>query len=151
MALALTDLLDDKHVALELRGRTKTNALREIVRLLEASEKIREPAKFLEQVLARERANPSLIEHGVAFPHARTDLVDQILLGIGRSRAGVPFGRKGGRAHLIFLIGVPQQLINDYLINVGTLARLTKNDATRAALMRAKTSTEFVDLLRQAL
>lgn len=151
MALALADLLDEKHVALELRARTRRNALREIIRLLEANEKVREPAKFLEQVLAREQAHPSAVEHGIVFPHARTDLVDQIMLGIGRSRAGVPFGKKGERAHLIFLIGVPQQLINDYLINVGTLARLAKDDATRAALMGATTSTEFVDLLRQSL
>jgi mannitol/fructose-specific phosphotransferase system IIA component (Ntr-type) len=150
MAIALVDLLDEKQVALQLRARKLSNALREIVHLLAANGKVSDPEKFLEQLLARERPNPSVVEHGVAFPHARTDLVDQIVLGIGRSRAGVPFA-KDERARLIFVIGVPQRLVNDYLICVGALARLIKDDATRAELMQAQTPREFVDLLRTAL
>lgn len=146
MAIALADLLDEKNVALQLRPRNQANALREIVQLLAANGKIDHPEEFLDAVLAREQANPSVVEHGVAFPHARTDLVDRIVLGIGRSRAGVPFS-KGQRARLIFVIGVPQRLINDYLICVGTLARLVKDDVTRATLLHAKTSRQFLDAL----
>ena len=146
MAIALADLLDEKDVALQLRARKQANALREIVQLLAVNGKIDHPETFLDAVLAREQANPSAVEHGVAFPHARTDLVDQIVLGIGRSRAGVPFG-KGQRARLIFVIGVPQRLINDYLICVGTLARLLKDDVTRAALLHAETPRQFLDAL----
>ena len=149
MVIALADLLDEKDVVLQLRARKQANALREIVQLLAANGKIDHPEKFLDTVLAREQANPSTVEHGVAFPHARTDLVDQIVLGIGRSRAGVPFG-KGQRARLIFVIGVPQRLINDYLICVGTLARLVKDDVTRAALLYAKTPRQLLDALLTA-
>jgi len=37
--------------------------------------KIAKPEAFLEQMLARERTHPSIVEDGVAFKHARTDLV----------------------------------------------------------------------------
>ena len=98
--------------------------------------------------MAREHAHPSVVEHGVAFPHARTDLVEKIVLGIGRSRSGIPFGPDGQRARLIFLIGVPQRLVSDYLIAVGALARLLKEDARRDAMLQAKTSAEFLAALR---
>jgi len=147
MAIALADLLDEKQVILRLRSRKPANALREIVGLLAENRKIDQPAKFLEQVLGREQVHPSVVEQGVAFPHARTDLVEEIILGIGRSRAGIPFGENGVRAHLIFLIGVPHQLVNDYLICVGTLARLVKDDAIRSTLLRAETPREFLDAL----
>ncbi len=150
MAIALADLLDEKPVVLQLRARKQANALREIVQLLAANGKIDNPEKFLEQVLARESKNPSMVERGVAFPHARTDLVDQIVLGIGRSRVGIPFG-KSERAQLIFVIGVPQRLVNDYLICLGTLARLTRDDLTRDALLRAQTPAEFIESLRTPL
>jgi mannitol/fructose-specific phosphotransferase system IIA component (Ntr-type) len=149
MAIALADLLDEKDVVLQLRARKQVNALREIVQLLAANGKIDHPEKFLDAVLAREQANPSAAEHGVAFPHARTDLVDRIVLGIGRSRAGVLFG-KGQRARLIFVIGVPQRLINDYLICVGALARLVKDDIIRAALLHAETPGQFLNALLPA-
>lgn len=148
MPILLADLLDEKHVDLDLRTRTQENAIRRLVQLFAANEQIREPEIFLEQVLARERANPSVVEHGVTFPHARTDLLEKIALGIGRSRAGIPFGKKGERAHLIFLIGVPQRLVNDYLVSVGALARLLKNDEIRERLLRVDTVKEFLDTLR---
>src|ERR1043166_6848002 len=124
MAIALADLLDESQVILQLRSRKLPNALREIIQLLAQSRKIGDAEKFFEQVFAREREHPSTVENGVAFPHARTDLIDEIILGIGRSRAGIPIGTDQQRARLIFVIGVPERLVNDYLICVGTLARV---------------------------
>src|SRR5881296_2893301 len=123
MAIALADLLDEKQVILRLRSRKPANAIREIVQVLAHNGKIDMPETFLEQVFARERAHPSVLENGVAFPHARTDLVNQIV------------------------IGVPQQLVNDYLICVGTLARLAKDEAIRSTLLHAETPREFLDAL----
>ena len=147
MAITLADLLDEKNVTLQLRSRKAANALREIVQLLTNNGKMDNAEKFLEEVLVREQAHPSVLENGVAFPHARTDLVDQIVIGIGRSRAGIPFGGNALRARLIFVIGVPERLVKDYLICLGTLARLVKDDAIRAALLRAQTPREFLDAL----
>jgi mannitol/fructose-specific phosphotransferase system IIA component (Ntr-type) len=147
MAIALSELLDENRVILRLRSRKLRNALREIIQLLAQNGKIENPEKFLEQVLAREQAHPSVVENGVSFPHARTDLVDEIVIGIGRSRAGIPIGADQQRAQLLFVIGVPERLLNDYLICVGTLARLVKDDATRSRLLQAEAPREFIDVL----
>src|SRR6187200_2685495 len=98
MAIALADLLDPKQVTLSLRSRTSENAIRELIALLATDEELVQSEKFAEQVIAREQASPSMVEEGVVFPHARTDLVQKILLAIGRKTAGVPFGREGSRA-----------------------------------------------------
>ena len=151
MAIALSDLLDERQVILQLRSRKLPNALREIIQLLAQNRKIDDAERFLEQVLARELEHPSAVEKGVAFPHARTDLVDEIVIGIGRSRAGIPIGANQERVRLLFVIGVPERLVNDYLICVGTLARLVRDDATRSALLHAQTPREFVDALTATL
>jgi mannitol/fructose-specific phosphotransferase system IIA component (Ntr-type) len=150
MAIALADLLDEKQVVLRLRSRKPANAIREIVDLLafdNGQNKIANPQAFLKQVLAREQTHPSVVEDAVVFPHARTDLVDKIVVGVGRSRAGIPFGLDQQRAHLIFVIGVPERLLGDYLICVGTLARLVKDEAIRSILLNAETAREFVGAL----
>jgi mannitol/fructose-specific phosphotransferase system IIA component (Ntr-type) len=151
MAIALTDLLDEKLMILGLRSRKAPNALREIIELLAQNGKIQNPEAFFEKVLVREEAHPSVVENGVAFPHARTDLVDEIVVGIGRSRAGIPFEHNGVRARLIFVIGVPERLVSDYLICVGTLVRLVRDDAIRSALLHVRTPPEFVDALSATL
>jgi mannitol/fructose-specific phosphotransferase system IIA component (Ntr-type) len=151
MAITLTDLLDEKQVMLGVRSRKVPNALREIIALLAQNGKIDNPEAFLEKVLAREQAHPSVVGNSAVFPHARTDLVDEIVVGIGRSRAGIPFGDNGVRARLIFVIGVPERLVNDYLICVGTLVRLVRDDATRSTLLHAQTAREFIDALTETL
>jgi mannitol/fructose-specific phosphotransferase system IIA component (Ntr-type) len=150
MPIALTDLLTEQHVILRLRSRKPANAIREIVDVLASNiggRKIAKPEAFLERVLARERTHPSVVENGVAFPHARTDLVDEIVVGVGRSRAGISFDENQQRAHLIFVIGVPERLLSDYLVCVGTIARLVKAEATRSRLLNAKTPHEFLEAI----
>ena len=151
MAIALSDLLDERQVILRLRSRRLPNALREIIQVLAQNRKIDDAERFFEQVLAREREHLSVVENGVAFPHARTNLVDEIVIGIGRSRAGIPIGTDHLRARLIFVIGVPERLVNDYLICVGTLVRLVRDDATRSVLLNAETPREFIDALTATL
>jgi mannitol/fructose-specific phosphotransferase system IIA component (Ntr-type) len=150
MAIALADILDQRQVALQLRSRRRPNAIREIVSLFEKTGSLTRPHDFLAQVRAREEAGSTLAENNVAFPHARTGLVDQIALAIGRSRAGIPWNDQRDRARLIFLLAVPQRLVNDYLVLVGTLARVTRDQQQRDALFAAATPAEFIAILREA-
>jgi mannitol/fructose-specific phosphotransferase system IIA component (Ntr-type) len=150
MPIALADLLMEQQVILRLSSRKPANAIREIVDVVASDisgSKIAEPEAFLEQVLAREQAHPSAVENGVAFPHARTDLVDEIVIGVGRSRPGIPFGENQQRANLIFVIGVPERLLSDYLVCVGTLARLVKDETIRSRLLNAEAPREFIEAL----
>jgi mannitol/fructose-specific phosphotransferase system IIA component (Ntr-type) len=150
MPIVLADLLTEQQVILRLRSRKPLNAIREIVDVLASDisgRKIGNPEVFLEQLLAREQTHPSTVENGIAFPHARTDLVDEIVIGVGRSRAGIPFGENRQRAHLIFVIGVPERLVSDYLVCVGTLARLVKDETIRSRLLNAETPREFIEAL----
>jgi len=150
MPIALADLLHEQQVILRLRSRKPANAIREIVDMIASDisgRKIAEPEAFLQEVLAREQMHPSAVENGVAFPHARTDLVDEIVIGVGRSRAGIPFGENQQRANLIFVIAVPERLLSDYLVCVGTLARLVKDETIRSRLLNAETPREFIEAL----
>ena len=150
MPIALADLLTEQQVILRLRSRKPANAIREIVDVLASDitgRKIAKPEAFLEQVFAREQSHPSVGENGVVFPHARTDLVDEIVIGVGRSRAGIPFSENQQRANLIFVIGVPERWLSDYLVCVGSLARLVKDETIRSRLLNAETPREFIEAL----
>ena len=147
MSIALADLVDPRQITLNLRAETQEEAMREIVGLLVAAHKIDNPQKFVEQLRARETTNSTYAADGVAFPHARTKLVDEIVLGIGRSESGISWTGKGELAHLIFLIAVPERLISDYLVVVGAIARATKDRPLRTLLFHAENVDEFIATL----
>ena len=144
----LTELFSEKHLVLDLQGKTAGEAVWEIVERVRESGELSEAEKFYEAVMERERKSSTVANGGVAFPHARTELVERIVLGVGRSTAGVAFAGAEDLAHLIFVIAVPQQMVNDYLICVGALARLLKSEERREALLRATTSAEFFESLQ---
>ena len=88
--------------------------------------------------------------NGVAFPHARTALVKDIVTAVGRSVAGVPFGSKKEPVHFVFIIGTPPDRAPQYLAFVGTLARLLRTESTRQKLLTAPTADAFVAALHAA-
>lgn len=149
MAVVLADLLEENQVKLELAAETRDQALRELVGLLRGPGKVSNAESFLGEVMAREAVRTTFLGHGAAFPHARTTLVSELVLAIGRSGAGIPYGEKGERAHLIFLLGVPVRMASDYLVCVGALARLVSDGKTREVLLQATTAAELIELLRK--
>src|SRR5205823_8162398 len=150
MSIALADLVDPKQITLNLRAETQEEAMREIVGLLVGASKIDNAEKFLEQLKAREAVNSTYAADGVAFPHARTKSVDEIVGGIGRREAGIPWTGKGEVAHLIFLVAVPERLTSDYLVVVGAIARITKDRPLRTLLLHAENVDEFIGTLLSA-
>jgi mannitol/fructose-specific phosphotransferase system IIA component (Ntr-type) len=77
-------------------------------------------------------------------------LVDEIIVAVGRSEAGIQWSGKGEIAHLIFLIAVPERMISDYLVVVGAIARATRDRPLRTLLLHAESVEEFVATLLSA-
>jgi len=147
MAIALADLINPREIVLNLRARTQAEAIHELVDVLANAGKINQVERFLEELRAREAVNSTYAADGVAFPHARTKLVDQIVLAIGRSETGIPWTGKGEIAYLVFLIAVPERLISDYLVVVGAIARITRDSPLRTLLLHAENVDEFAATL----
>ncbi len=127
----------------------ETEAISTVAGLLDGHpDLIGDPADFRNAVLEREKLSPTALGHGVAFPHARTPQVKQIVLAVGRSREGVLFEQAGQRVHLLFVIGTPFNKVPEYLAVVGRLVRLLKSDVVRENMLSAATVEEFLAPLR---
>jgi PTS system nitrogen regulatory IIA component len=148
MSALLSEILDPSLVVLEIREGTAAEAILEIAELLRDHGHVQDYYKFADAIMEREGRSSTNTGEGVAFPHARTDLVERIVLGIGRSAAGIRFGPAKEIVHLIFLFGVPKQMVTDYLVCVGAVARVVKDKAKRDALMAVTNAEEFVEQLR---
>lgn len=148
MSALLSEILDSKLVALELGASTEGEAILEVAEMFRKNGHVRKYYEFADAVMEREGRSSTNTGEGVAFPHARTNLVERIVLGVGRSKTGIRFGEARELVHLVFLIGVPQRMVNDYLVCVGALARVVKDKTRRDALLVAKTAEELIEHLR---
>ncbi|MCX6935573.1 MAG: PTS sugar transporter subunit IIA [Verrucomicrobia bacterium] len=142
--MKLTELLQPAQVLLNLKETKRTAAIHEVAALLENDAAMVNFKGFYDELLARERLEPTTLGNGVAFPHARTDHVKRLVLAVGRSTGGVNFENSGENIHFIFVIGTPRRMVTEYLALLGAMARLLRNEEVRGRLMAAATPEEFL-------
>ena len=149
--LKVAALLRPETINLNLQARDKIGVLREVANQLSQSQRVANFEIFFGEILERERISTTALAYDVAIPHARTEQCNEILLAVGRSRAGVDFGVPNSQpVRLVFLIGTPKQMVTEYLRVVGNLARLLRQDALREKLLAAADASEFIRLLDTA-
>ena len=150
MTPPLSDLLVPSVLQLDLATPNEEEAIRTVTTRLSSHPAVKDVERLATQVLEREKLSTTALGHGVAFPHARTAEVTQIVVAIGRSREGVLFREAGQRVNFLFVIGTPPDRVAQYLALVGRLARLLKEETVRAQLLAATTAEEFLTPLRSA-
>jgi mannitol/fructose-specific phosphotransferase system IIA component (Ntr-type) len=147
MSLSVFDVLTADRIALNLQVRSQSEAISTTITLLRSSPHVLDLKGLEREILEREKLSPTAVGNGLAFPHARTSCVDQVVVAVGRSREGVAFAGTEP-VHLLFVIGTPKHMVREYLGLVGDLARRVKQAAVRAQLLEAATTAEFLAALR---
>ena len=150
MTPPLTELLVPSVLDLDLTARDEEDAIRAVTARLSGHPSVKDAARLATQVLEREKLSSTALGHGVAFPHARTAEVTQIVVAIGRSPGGVLFRDAPQPVNFLFVIGTPPDRVAQYLALVGRLARLLKEEAVRHQLLAATSADEFLTPLRSA-
>ena len=140
MIFSFADLLNSAPITPDLTAANGEEAIRKLTGSLAGNPAVTDAVKFGAELLERERISPTAMGHGVAFPHARTNAVRQIVMAIGRSRDGVPFTGADSPVQFLFVIGTPPNQVPQYLALVGKLARLLKTEAVREQLLHAMTA-----------
>ena len=150
MAVNLRDWLDGMKVNLQLTERSQDDALREASELLRDHPAMIDINNFRSDLIARERLSSTASGSGLAFPHARSDAVNDIVIAAARSQEGVLFEGQGEPVHLLFVMGTPKDRIPDHLACVASLARALRQKELRQKLLSAETVEEFIANLQAA-
>lgn len=149
--MVIIELLNPSLIQLELRGRTKTAVIEELLDLLINRGKIRDKTLALKDCVIRENYLSTGFENGLAVPHAKTEAVSDLLLAFGVSKDGVEFDSLDGKpAHFIFLLLSP---VNESGPHIKVLAQITRQfqDATIANKILAANSAEDIMNIFQSI
>ncbi|MEM9446533.1 MAG: PTS sugar transporter subunit IIA [Verrucomicrobiota bacterium] len=149
MAISISQVLDPRHISLGLKEDHSRDAIPMVAELLLDHPAMKDVDGFSDSLLAREEIESTYMGHGIALPHARTNLVDDLVMSVGRCDKGVHFESAPDKVKLIFVIGTPVQLVQEYLAAVGCLARIIKEEQNRNKLFNAETPECFVKVIRE--
>ena len=145
----LLSFIQPECACVELRGRNKIEIITELVDLLDARGKLRDRATVLADVLEREDATSTGMEHGIALPHAKTDGVDDMEVAVGIKKEGVEFASMDGvKSSLFILIVSPKKTTGPHIQFLATISALLRDAELRGKLATAATPEDAVALLR---
>lgn len=132
---------------LDLRAVDEEGAITRVAALLKGHARVADEAGLLAAVLERQRIQPPMLGNGVALPHARTPLVDEIVCVAARCVEPVVFGPDATPVRLIFLFGIPPHRISEYLALTAGLVRRLRQPEVMDGLLGAETEEGFLKWL----
>jgi mannitol/fructose-specific phosphotransferase system IIA component (Ntr-type) len=141
-------LLREDMVILDLKAKDKEGVLREMISLLNLPKDKEE--LLLSSLMQREKLGSTGIGKGIAIPHCRSVVVDNITLIVGVSKEGVDFDALDGKpVHLLFmLVATPMDPSMQYLTALGNIARIARGLANEESIRTDFSSPkELIDYL----
>ncbi len=145
----LENLIQEDRMRMDMKARTKDEALEELVDVLNLPEDKKEI--LLVTLRKREAIGSTGVGQGIAIPHSRSLVVDRLEVVVGRSREGVDFDAIDGKpVHLFFLIvAPPHDGSTGYLLTLGHIANLARKLARRKDWMDISEAAAFREYLIQ--
>jgi PTS system nitrogen regulatory IIA component len=138
-------------VIADLYGTDKYEALRELIHRAPVFQEINSIESFEKAVIEREELQSTGLGHGVAVAHGRARGVNQVLIALGISRAGIAYDSPDGLpVKLLFVIASPPHLSLDYLQALSTLVRCLRHAHVRDALLSGGEPLSIETRLREA-
>lgn len=113
------------------------------------ADKVESVAGYADAVKEREAAFCTYIDHEVAIPHGKTDIVKTPFVIYQRMNEGVVWGEDGEKARHIFMIGVPAAAAGNLHLKI--LAELSKGlirDEFRDKLLNTESIDEVFEILK---
>ena len=142
--MKLTEILVGDACLVDLKARTKKEAVRELAEALANSVEGLDGAELIQLLLERERLGSTAMGDGIAIPHARIESLDRLLAGFGRSREGVDFDSLDGKpTHIFFLLVAPGREGSAHLLTLARLSRFLTNPAFRDKLQHLEATDEL--------
>ena len=136
---------------IELRARTKSEALTELAGALASSVPGLRADQLYALLLERERLGTTAMGDGIAIPHARIESLDHLIAGFGLSRAGIDCESLDGKlTHLFFLLVAPGREGSAHLRLLAHLSRLLGEESFRERLARIESTDELFRVLEEA-
>jgi arginyl-tRNA synthetase len=137
----------------DLQASNRWEAIDELMGHLVTSGRIK--AEHREEIAAavkkREASMSTGVGHGIAIPHASTDLITEVVGGFGRSKIGIDFDALDKKpVFLVMLFLVPRGQFQKQLHTLANMAKLLHKIEFRQSLEKAANSDELLRIVESS-
>jgi len=145
--MQLRELFREDAVNLALAARSKDEVLKELIRLLKLDEQ--SEGMLYKMLKRRENLGSTGVGRGIAIPHCRSLVVNNLRLAFGRKMEGVDYKAIDEKpAQFFFLIVAPPlEVSNQYLPVLGKIAQFAKDEEVVRRLASLQTPMDFMNLV----
>lgn len=150
--MRILDFLPKEAISVDIAGKTKKDAIREMVDLLVKTKKLDEAEveNVVKVLLEREELGSTGIGQGIAIPHAKTDAVKEVAAAFGKSSEGVEFDALDGKpVYLLFLLVAPTDASSLHIKALAKISRLLKHKYFRSVLRKAVKPEEIIKIVSE--
>jgi nitrogen PTS system EIIA component len=147
--MKLREFFTAESVKLNLEADSKDEILKELIQLLDLDDK--SEGILFKTLKRRENLGSTGIGKGIAIPHCRSLVVNELRLAYGRKPDGVEFQAiDEAPVHNFFLIVAPPlEVSNQYLPVLGKIAQFAKDPDIPDTLGQISKPEEFLALLEE--
>lgn len=150
--MTLNEIVQTEHIVPELKALNRWEAIDELVDTLVANGALAKSDRedVIDVVRTRENSMSTGIGYGIGIPHASTDLIENVVGAMGRSKDGINFEALDNQpVTLVVLFLVPQGQFQKHLHTLANIARQLHNSEFRAALENAEDANSISKILSQ--
>ena len=150
--MTLNEIVKAEHIESGLKATNRWEAIDELVDNLVANGAIAKSDRdaVIDVVRTRENSMSTGIGYGIGIPHASTDLIENVVGALGRSKNGIDFEALDNQpVTLVVLFLVPKGQFQKHLHTLANIARQLHNSEFRAALENAEDAESIFQILSQ--
>ncbi|MBM4052657.1 MAG: PTS sugar transporter subunit IIA [Planctomycetes bacterium] len=151
--MKLNELVHSKAIRAPLDATKRDASIGELMKAL-VTAKVIKPAQaeeLVKAVLKRERKGSTGFGHGMAVPHAKTDLVDAPIAALGISPVGIDFSSLDRQpVNTVFLILSPEAKPDLHVAAMEAIFQSLQDDQFKRLLRQARTPADARLLLQEA-
>jgi len=149
--MRLANMLKESFIINDLKATTKESAIEELLELLKNDNPSADIGAIRELILEREEVENTSYGRGFAFPHARTDKVDDMYILLGISKKGLQ-GKTPDNipVSVVALLLTPSNISKLYLQTLSAFATFARTEGKLHKLLAAQNCSEVVDIIWQS-
>ncbi|MDC7231946.1 MAG: PTS sugar transporter subunit IIA [Spirochaetales bacterium] len=147
--MGLTELIQKNNIILPLQSADRDGVIREMVEHLAGASYVQNSEIVINSILARENMGSTGLDKGIAVPHARTQEVADLCVGLGISREGIDYNALDGKkSRLFFMILAPPDQSSQHIRLLSEIAGISRSSDTLESLLNAESPEDVLKVFQ---